>query len=199
MNANTTVMVIEIISNGFLAFVWIGIIIFKIFKVNLSLQFINENISTIDALLPFAIIVVSIFAYQIGWLVDHISYWIFYYLGPPTKIKDDKDNIKKVYWYGIGRRIKNNFIEDNEFLNTYMKTYKNCNEIFRNELEVDLNLVRFSRSAILNFSLIGIFIWLIPNIPYKIQMDFILAIIILFCIATLVHRWKNLFLKMSRY
>lgn len=125
----TTAVLVEIIIVGYTAFIWI--ILFLIDKLSLS------NLNNIKEFIPLITLFSMVIAYQIGWVIDYLSHMIFYYfLG--------------------GRKIKRKYIPDGKFFIRHNLICQKGSPEAQNTLKIELGIIRFSRSGIINFFLIGI-------------------------------------------
>jgi hypothetical protein len=172
---NATVL-LEILAIGYTAFIWISL--FGIALFGYPQHFIANNKAILHQWIPAILPLSAIFAYQIGWLIDYISYLLFYYV------------------LALGREIKLKHIDDEKFWLVYTTALQKGSPLCVKGFEQDSSIARFTRSGFFNSLLIGLSIWYValnPNVAWVIT-----GICIFICIAcyiTFTITWEHWFCR----
>ena len=127
----TTALIVEIIVIGMSTLTWI--VFFAL--AGLGLEF--EHLKNIDpAWAPLLGTAGIVLAYQIGWVVDYVVYQFYYYLRGVQKIK--QDHIGDNRWWEVNAAVH----------------HRNSPATVAT-VRQSLSIVRITRTAVLNFILIG--------------------------------------------
>ncbi len=174
---NATVL-IEIVAIGYTAFIWIALFCFP--YINFPDDLFNNKAPDLYHYTALLLPLSAIFAYQIGWLVDRISYVIFY-------------NI--MY---IGKAIKKSHVKQDSFWYVYVYTLCHGDVSAVQVMNQKSAIAKFTRAGFLNSLLIGISIWhFTVNRNVAITVTSICLIASIACFYTFYKTWDHWFRIMA--
>lgn len=133
---NTTSLIVEIVVGGFVALIWVVLIIAKIY--NVAPFTIGTIIIQYKDFSSYILFATMAFSYQLGWLMIHISYIAtknILIIPVRKKIFNDK--------YENYREIKN-------------MVYFNSKDELMAGIEKDRSVIRLSRIGLLNFFILSL-------------------------------------------
>lgn len=192
---NTTSIIVEILVIGYTSLLWIIPLLLSFFDV--SFTNLLSDIQKYKEWSPIVAILLTAIAYQIGWLIDYLSYLFFYYVGI-ARIQEGKHipnkQILGFYFIGIGRKAKRDYIPNKMFYHYYNVVCQKGSQVIHESLRTDLSFIRFARSGIVNFPLIGLAL----KFTLKSWSILIICMIIAsFCFLVLIKRWKHYYAKIK--
>jgi len=183
----TTAMIIEILVIGFTSFVWLLPIMF--FYLQLDVSTMKTLFDQYKEWAPLFTLFGAAIAYQIGSIIDYLSYNLIYH-GIPVPCK------RRIF--NIGQRIKRKIIKNGWFWDGYVYVNQHASEAILSELKADHSSIRLTRSGFVNFLLIAVVVWFLPySVFCRIGLAIILILTSTACILTMRHRWINWYAKMA--
>jgi hypothetical protein len=190
---HTTTIIVEVLVIGYTSLLWIVPVLLA--HCDLGLCDLLVQAEEYKEWAPVVAVLLTAVAYQIGWLLDYFTYLFFYYVGITRKPRGDQMPDRKFwgfYFIGMGRNRKREWIPDGEFWNYYNIVCQEGSRAIHETLRTDLSVIRFARSGIVNFLLIGVTFlsllnsWALLGICLAISFG---------CLLALGKRWGHYYEK----
>jgi hypothetical protein len=128
----TTAVIFEILVTGFFALSWIVLIVLKLLGIDISL--IGEYLKEYKEFSTLIILIAIVICYQIGWLINSFSHFIF----DPT----------------IGNKYRNKIFDGLNYDKVKIIFYQNAVGFLKDSIGIDRSVIRLARGGLINFPLI---------------------------------------------
>ena len=140
----TTTLIVEFVVVGLTALCWMVMFLFA--WLGLDPGAVHDWAALSGGWTPALAVGAVVLAYQLGWILDYGSYWLFYYMW----------NV---------RSIKREYVADNRWWAVYSAVHQKAQDGISHHLRALLSVIRLSRTAAVNFPLIAVatFVWIGPN------------------------------------
>ena len=167
---NTTAMIGEVITIGFLAAIWIILIILPITNITIDSEILENLFPYINVWVILLSFVVLLLFYQLGWIINGLCYYLMEHITEARR----KERIKSE------ARIESSI----SYRQIRVFVYQHASQSLLTELNTDRAAMRIARTGILNFTLIAVALILFPGIN-AIYIIFPLAFAIMSIIESL--------------
>jgi len=173
----TTALIVEMLVIGIFSLCWICLLLFRI--PILDITTVTESMKSLKDWVPIITVIALGVTYQLGWMINSLSYAITEILGRGSKIR------KKLF-------------EDAslEYEDVRALVYQEASTDARADLGVDRSVVRLARAATVNFAIIAIVLG--SFLGKYIFIGIILLLCSIICYLQWYFRFKRYYRRMLK-